>query len=112
PRVVRYYLGQAHYRSVLDYRPTSLQEAAAAVERIDGFISKATAMLQTSLDVAPQANIPPAFSAAMDDDLNVPQALGVLHETVRAGNTALAAGDGEAAKAALYSVLSMTEVLG
>ncbi len=112
PRVVRYYLGQAHYRSVLDYRPTSLQEAAAAVERIDGFISKATAMLQTTVDVAPQANIPPAFSAAMDDDLNVPQALGVLHETVRSGNTALAAGDGEAAKAALYSVLSMTEVLG
>ena len=30
PRVVRYYLGQAQYRSVLDYQPTSLQEAAAA----------------------------------------------------------------------------------
>jgi cysteinyl-tRNA synthetase len=43
PRVVRYYLGQAHYRSILDYRPTSLQEAAAAVERIDGFIAKAAA---------------------------------------------------------------------
>ena len=39
PRVVRYYLGQAQYRSVLDYQPTSLQEAAAAVERIDGFIA-------------------------------------------------------------------------
>ena len=31
PRVVRYYLGQAHYRSILDYRPTSLQEAAGDV---------------------------------------------------------------------------------
>ena len=41
PRVVRYYLGQAQYRSVLDYQPTSLQEAAAAVERIDGFLSRA-----------------------------------------------------------------------
>ncbi|MFJ4228578.1 cysteine--tRNA ligase [Paenarthrobacter nicotinovorans] len=112
PRVVRYYLGQAHYRSVLDYRPTSLQEAAAAVERIDGFISKASAKVPGRPDVAPQANMPAAFSAAMDDDLNVPQALGVLHETVRAGNTALAGGDLEAAKAALYSVLSMTEVLG
>ncbi|MFJ6537187.1 cysteine--tRNA ligase [Paenarthrobacter sp. NPDC091711] len=113
PRVVRYYLGQAHYRSILDYRPTSLQEAAAAVERIDGFIHKASAKVGTdSLDVSPQANMPAAFSAAMDDDLNVPQALGVLHETVRAGNTALASGDLDAAKAALYSVLSMTEVLG
>ncbi|VXC16524.1 Cysteine--tRNA ligase [Arthrobacter sp. 9V] len=113
PRVVRYYLGQAHYRSILDYRPTSLQEAAAAVERIDGFIHKASAKVGAGAsDVSPQANMPAAFIAAMDDDLNVPQALGVLHETVRAGNTALASGDVEAAKTALYSVLSMTEVLG
>ncbi|WP_311214965.1 MULTISPECIES: cysteine--tRNA ligase [unclassified Arthrobacter] len=114
PRVVRYYLGQAHYRSILDYRPTSLQEAAAAVERIDGFIAKASARISggSSSEVAPQANMPAAFIAAMDDDLNVPQALGVLHETVRAGNTALASGDLDASKAALYSVLSMTEVLG
>lgn len=113
PRVVRYYLGQAHYRSILDYRPTSLQEAAAAVERIDGFIHKASSKMDTDAsDVSPQANMPAAFIAAMDDDLNVPQALGVLHETVRAGNTALAAGDLEGAKSALYSVLSMTEVLG
>lgn len=113
PRVVRYYLGQAHYRSILDYRPTSLQEAAAAVERIDGFIHKASAKVGTAAaDVSPQANMPAAFIAAMDDDLNVPQALGVLHETVRAGNTALASGDVEAARTSLYSVLSMTEVLG
>ncbi|MGR0161776.1 cysteine--tRNA ligase [Paenarthrobacter nitroguajacolicus] len=113
PRVVRYYLGQAHYRSILDYRPTSLQEAAAAVERIDGFIHKASAKVGTcASDVSPQANMPAAFIAAMDDDLNVPQALGVLHETVRAGNTALASGDLDSAKTALYSVLSMTEVLG
>ncbi|MDR6639643.1 cysteine--tRNA ligase [Paenarthrobacter nitroguajacolicus] len=113
PRVVRYYLGQAHYRSILDYRPTSLQEAAAAVERIDGFISKAKAKVgMDAVEVAPQANMPAAFIAAMDDDLNVPQALGVLHETVRAGNTALASGDLHASKSALDAVLSMTEVLG
>ncbi|MCP1412576.1 cysteine--tRNA ligase [Paenarthrobacter sp. A20] len=113
PRVVRYYLGQAHYRSILDYRPTSLQEAAAAVERIDGFIHKASAKVGADASgISPQANMPAAFIAAMDDDLNVPQALGVLHETVRAGNTALASGELDAAKSALYSVLSMTEVLG
>ncbi|UWX97573.1 cysteine--tRNA ligase [Arthrobacter zhaoxinii] len=107
PRVVRYYLGQAHYRSVLDYRPTSLQEAASAVERIDGFITKAAA----KADAAPAA-VPDAFAAAMDDDLNVPQALAVLHDTVRAGNTALAAGDGAAVERALGEVRAMTSVLG
>ena len=34
--------------------------------------------------------LPEAFVAAMDDDLNVSGALAVVHETVRAGNTALA----------------------
>jgi cysteinyl-tRNA synthetase len=111
PRVVRYYLGQAHYRSVLDYRGTSLQEAAAAVARIDGFIAKASARVGApgtpSVD-----DLPDAFGAAMDDDLNVPQALAVLHTTVRAGNTALAEGDDPAARLALTAVVAMTEVLG
>ncbi|WP_120521850.1 cysteine--tRNA ligase [Arthrobacter celericrescens] len=115
PRVVRYYLGQAHYRSVLDYRPTSLQEAAAAVERIDGFISRAARALASAdgaLYFASHGKVPEAFEAAMDDDLNVPQALGVLHDTVRAGNAALTAGELDAARQALVSVTDMLRVLG
>ncbi|WP_369046514.1 cysteine--tRNA ligase [Sinomonas sp. P10A9] len=127
-RVVRYYLGQAHYRSVLDYRPTSLQEAAAAVERIDTFIAKALAKVGASVGefahdgaaspaaAAAPAAVPPAFAEAMDDDLNIPQALAALHETVRRGNTALAAGNGvddpDAVSNALSEVLAMTAVLG
>ncbi len=115
PRVVRYYLGQAHYRSVLDYRPTSLQEAAAAVERIDGFISRAARALASAdgtLLFASHGRVPEAFETAMDDDLNVPQALAVLHDTVRAGNAALTAGELEAARQALVSVTDMLRVLG
>ncbi|TLM82009.1 cysteine--tRNA ligase [Pseudarthrobacter sp. NamE5] len=117
PRVVRYYLGQAHYRSVLDYRPTSLQEAAAAVERIDGFLAKAAARFgraQGSVAGAPgpMKEAPQGFADAMDDDLNIPRALAALHETVRAGNTALADGDDDAARQAMDSVAAMTEVLG
>jgi cysteinyl-tRNA synthetase len=44
--------------------------------------------------------LPDAFATAMDDDLGVPQALGVLHDAVRAGNAALDGGrpaDGGAA---------------
>jgi cysteinyl-tRNA synthetase len=48
----------------------------------------------------------------MDDDLNVPQALAALHDTVRTGNTALAAGDDDVAREAMASVLTMTRVLG
>jgi cysteinyl-tRNA synthetase len=114
PRVVRYYLGQAQYRSILDYQPTSLQEAAAAVERIDGFIARAAKALSGdgSLDFGSDGGVPDAFAAAMDDDLNVPQALGALHDTVRAGNTALTTGDAEAARTALVGVTGMLRVLG
>ncbi len=113
-RVVRYYLGQAQYRSVLDYQPTSLQEAAAAVERIDGFISRAVRALADggSYGFATYGKVPEAFERAMDDDLNVPQALAVLHETVRAGNTALTAGRPDEARQALDSVTDMLRVLG
>jgi cysteinyl-tRNA synthetase len=112
PRVVRYYLGQAQYRSVLDYQPTSLQEAAAAVERIDGFLSRASRVLPDPGQGASAGSVPEAFGVAMDDDLNVPQALAVLHETVRAGNTALTDGDLDAAGQAVASVTAMLDVLG
>ncbi|WP_457948386.1 cysteine--tRNA ligase [Pseudarthrobacter sp. alpha12b] len=117
PRVVRYYLGQAHYRSILDYRPTSLQEAAAAVERIDGFLAKAAARFGGDAGIvdgtagSPSAGVD-AFCEAMDDDLNVPRALAALHETVRAGNTALAEGDDASARNAMHAVVLMTDVLG
>ncbi|MDP9692945.1 UNVERIFIED_ORG: cysteinyl-tRNA synthetase [Arthrobacter globiformis] len=115
PRVVRYYLGQAQYRSVLDYQPTSLQEAAAAVERIDGFISRALRSTMTQDGAAglfSYGTVPEAFAAAMDDDLNVPQALAVLHDTVRAGNSALTDGDLAATRQALAGVTDMLRVLG
>ena len=48
----------------------------------------------------------------MDDDLNVSQALAVLHGARRAGNAALAGSDKPAAAEALAAVLAMTEVLG
>ncbi|MFC8411114.1 cysteine--tRNA ligase [Arthrobacter sp. NPDC057259] len=114
PRVVRYYLGQAQYRSVLDYQPTSLQEAAAAVERIDGFISRAVRALSDggNYSFSTYGDVPEAFERAMDDDLNVPQALAVLHETVRAGNTALTDGRTEDARQALHHVYDMLRVLG
>ncbi|MBQ1443610.1 MAG: cysteine--tRNA ligase [Renibacterium sp.] len=123
PRVVRYYLGQAHYRSVLDYSPESLDEAAAALERIDGFISKAIVRIHQVEDAsgqnptgwfayAPLGHMPEAFAEAMDDDLNIPKALAVLHERVRSGNAALADDENEATSAALLAVLAMTDALG
>ena len=104
PLVVRYYLGSAHYRSILDYRPSSLQEAATAIERVEAFLAVTQDVLK------PGREVPEAFAEAMDDDVNIPRALAVLHEQTRAGNAALAAG--EDASEAANAVMAMAEVLG
>jgi cysteinyl-tRNA synthetase len=107
PVVVRYYLGAAHYRSVIEFSPDALTEAAAAYSRIENFVQKATEVVEPHL-----GEVPDAFGRAMDDDLGVPAALAVLHDTVRAGNTALADGAKETVREALGQVIAMTRVLG
>ena len=108
PLAVRYYLGAAHYRSTIEYHEGSLREAEAAVDRVEGFLRRAlgSGPLQTGTD------LPAGFVQAMDDDLNVSGALAVVHESVRAGNTALDEGDDDQARSLAQQVVAMTEALG
>jgi cysteinyl-tRNA synthetase len=106
--VVRYALAAAHYRSSLDISDRAFDEAAAALDRIGAFRTR----VLRALGEVPDAVLPAAFGAALDDDLGVPQALAVLHETVRTGNAALDEGDRDAAATAAGAVLAMTAVLG
>ncbi len=108
PLVLRYALGSAHYRSMIDYGPQTLADAEGALARIEAFLRRARAVAGPPAG----AGVPAAFARAMDDDLNVPVALAVVHETVRAGNTALDAGDDAGARVALGEVAAMTQVLG
>ncbi len=116
---VRYYLGSAHYRSVLDYHEGVLGEAESAISRIETFIERATRRLaETKFAVSPAAAsellsvLPTDFVTAMDDDLAIPSALAALHETVRGGNSSLDAEDLDATAKALLAVEAMTQVLG
>jgi cysteinyl-tRNA synthetase len=113
PLVVRFYLGSAHYRSTIDYHDGALVEAEAALDRIESFLDRANRRLaDTGFAGSGAPIIPDEFAEAMDDDLAVPQALAVLHDAVRAGNSAL---DGENLALAADirgQVTAMTEVLG
>jgi cysteinyl-tRNA synthetase len=114
PVELRYYLGQAHYRSPLEYSEEALAEATAAYRRIEGFVTRAAEVTEprtTGLSAGPPG-FPAAFSAALDDDLGVPQALAAVHEAIHEGNTALSAGEAEAAGTCLTSVRAMLGVLG
>lgn len=107
PLVVRYYLGSAHYRSVLDYRPTSLEEARVAIERVEAFLAATSELMAPNPQ---ERRVPQDFADALDDDMNIPRALAVLHEQTRAGNAALAAGS-DASECA-NAVWAMANVLG
>ncbi len=114
PLVVRYYLGAAHYRSTIDYHDGALVEAEAALERIEVFLDRAEPRSRAHQvrRCRCRRSSPTSSRAAMDDDLSVPQALGVLHEHVRAGNAALDQEDYKTAASIRGQVVAMTEVLG
>ncbi len=115
PAELRYYLGQAHYRSEMEYSPDALAEAAAGYRRIEGFVTRAAEASPSadSVEAVPSAAaLPGAFVAAMDDDLAVPSALAVVHEAVTEGNSALASGDVAGAAKHAAAVRAMMAVLG
>ncbi|HEY3737922.1 MAG TPA: cysteine--tRNA ligase [Jatrophihabitans sp.] len=105
PVELRYYLGSAHYRSVMDYSPEAIDEAGAAYRRIEGFVARAGEIVGEPRP----AELPEAFVAALNDDLGVPRALAVIHDTVSEGNKAT---DEDEIDRYLRQVLDMTSVLG
>lgn len=105
---LRYYLGSAHYRSMLEYSDGALAEAAAGYRRVESFVERVVSRVG---DVA-VGEVTDEFAAALDDDLGVPAALAVIHNVVRQGNTGLESGDGAGALAAASAVRAMMGVLG
>ena len=117
PIVLRYFLGSAHYRSVLEFSDSSLDEAASAFERIEAFVERATrelpdAGLEPREGAARSGDLPAEFTSAMLDDIAIPQALAALHGTVRAGNAALDAGELDVGRVCAEQVVAMLDVLG
>ena len=113
PAVLRWALSTVHHRSAIEWAPETLPDAALAWERFSGFVARAIDMVGEVQDVAlAPGDLPGAFSAAMDDDLNVAGALAAAHEHLRLGNTALAEGDREAVLREQTLVRSMLDVLG
>ena len=104
PVELRYYLGSAHYRSVLEYSEAALTEAAAGYRRIEDFLGH--------FDGLELGEWTQGFEDAMNDDIGVPKALAEIHTTIRAGNKALAAGDEAEARTLAGQVRTMAHVLG
>lgn len=89
PIDLRWYLGSAHYRSMIEFSFEALQESAIAFGRIENFLTRAGEFL----GVVPQVIIAPEFADLMNDDLAVPQGLALISQWLKAGNSALTASD-------------------
>ena len=110
PIELRYYLLAPHYRSIIEFTEESLAEAATTVQRIEGYVARATE-LTGGVDVT-SGKIPDAFADAMNDDLATPAALAAVHGLVREGNKLIADGAVEALRDNLASVRAMLAILG
>jgi cysteinyl-tRNA synthetase len=99
----------------LDYNEGVIQEAEAAIERIASFLNRAARKLEEAKffegSIWAASTLPKKFIDAMNDDLNMPSALAVLHESVRAGNTSLDAENMNDAAEAYFAVLGIVRVL-
>ena len=79
PEALRYALLSAHYRQPLDWSDALIERSVRTLDRLYGTLRDADALLQDGADghTTPAA-IPVAVEAALDDDLNTPQALSEL----------------------------------
>ena len=112
-KAVRYYLASAHYRSVLDYQPEATAEASSALARLHGFVVRAGRELsETRFSKVEPVKLPDEFTLQMNDDLNIPGSLAVIHEAATAGNTDLDEQRLSQAHQRWCEVVAMLEVLG
>ena len=113
---VRYWLLAAHYRTVLHYLPGELRRAEQSVARLNEFVSR----LQHFPPGRPHAGLPQILHAAragwqeaLDNDLNMPKALGRLFVFIRQINRLLNDGelDGDQARLILDFMRQVDAVL-
>ena len=105
---LRWYLGGAHYRSMLEFSHEALAESAIAFGRIESFLNRSVEIL----GVLPTPVISDAFAAAMNEDLAVPQALAGISEALRLGNIAITAGDKGGIATSANEIRGALEILG
>ena len=105
---LRWYLGSAHYRSMLEFSFEALEESSVNFRRVEGFLIRAAEVLGSDIG----KTISPEFKAAMNDDLAVPTALANISELVKTGNSAITANDKKELAAAASDVRGTLAILG
>ncbi|HSP45027.1 MAG TPA: cysteine--tRNA ligase [Chthoniobacterales bacterium] len=102
-REVRYALMRVHYRAPLNFTWEGMEEARVALARVDDWVRRLGEKAgeeENAERPTPNPQRPmEEFEAALDDDLNISGALGVLFETIRETNRRLDGGEIDASEA-------------
>jgi cysteinyl-tRNA synthetase len=105
---LRWYLGSAHYRSMLEFSHEALAESATAFRRIESFLVRSVEIIGHE----PKPVLGSAFVDAMNDDLAVPTALASISEALRLGNSAITSGDKAVIATSANEIRGALEILG
>ncbi len=108
PRAYRLLILQSHYRSPMEVTETTLQNADAAVKRLDAFVRRSDCDQNSEID----ADVMEAFVAAMNDDLDTPKAVDLLFTQIRQANQAVDDGVLAQAQRCAATAIQMAEILG
>ncbi len=108
PRAYRMLLLQTHYRSPVRVGQDNIDAAVKSIAGLDGFAARAIALG----DGASDSEVIARFIALMDDDLDTPQAIALVFDTVRRANTAMDKGDHASAAALASAVFEMCTAMG
>ncbi len=117
---VRMFMLSVHYRNPVNFSRELIQQAEAGLNRLRTARERVAAAVTTDSMtkedtdfLAELDNTRARFKAAMDDDLNTADALGVLFEFARAANTFVSLPRGKAAVDACAALFDeLTNVLG
>ncbi len=93
PMVVRFHLLRSHYRSLSDFAEDALQASAAGLRRLRVAYASWPTHVGSGTPSEAWSDARARFAAALDDDLNTPQAIAVLFDVVREANKARDAGE-------------------
>jgi len=106
-RKVRYALMRVHYRAPLNFTWEGMEEARQAIGRVDDWVRRLREKAEENAQ-RPTSNVQrrteegSGFEDALDEDLNISGALGVLFETIRETNRALDLGSLDASTASSW----------
>jgi cysteinyl-tRNA synthetase len=112
PRSLRLLVLRARYRSPIEVGATAIEDAQAALNRIDGLWRRFQAVPPADLAPPSLATLRTEFSRRMDDDLDTPGAMALLFESLREANALADRGEERVGAALAGTVLELFAVLG